>query len=138
VYQPCLASITILLFFYNKTAGLITFFLLTSWICQEVLDGPLWQISCMIFLYLLYSFVLPFLQKILERLDYLQFLIYFVLFITLNYDCARGMMSSRLPVFVMGILLGLERLHPSPPSPSPIYLECIPNRVVLLAFFSYY
>jgi len=114
------------MYFYRQFiegAGMVTFvlqwFLLTSWYGDAPMDGPLWQISSMVFLYLAFPYILPLIQRIRKNFLWysicytLQALFFYVLLFTAGYFEARGLMISRLPLFVMGILLGLERQFPN-------------------------
>ena len=110
-------------------------FLLTSWIGIYPLNGVLWSISTMVFFYLCFPCLLVRLQRMTKVIDYyyltrkmycIQILIFiiFLIFIeilklptlsdilklpTLSdfYQAWRFFPPSRLPLFVMGMCLGL-------------------------------
>ena len=99
--------------------------LLTSWIGITPLNGVLWSISTMIFFYLCFPCLLVRLQRIIKVIDYyyitrkmycIQIFIFiiFLVFYLLQlpslsdfYHLWRQFPPSRLPLFVMGMCLGL-------------------------------
>ena len=123
VYYFCIVACFYFASEYIAAAGVFTFvsqfFFLTSWYGAFPINGPLWQISTLMFLYLIFPFFLPIMQGVQERLRgctimfFLQAAFYYAVLYTLGYVWARAWMPSRLPVFLMGILFGLERLNPT-------------------------
>jgi peptidoglycan/LPS O-acetylase OafA/YrhL len=114
----------------NLVAFIITtissMFLLTSWIGIYPLNGVLWSISTMVFFYSCFPCLLVRLQRMTKVIDYyyisrkmycIQILLFiiFLIFIeilklpTLSnfYQAWRFFPPSRLPLFVMGMCLGL-------------------------------
>jgi len=110
----------------NRMDFVLQWFLLTSWSGGVPTNLPLWQISTMIFLYLCFPYILPAVQRVRARFSlytlcyFLQMVLFYSILIGLQgtsiapraYFLARGTMISRLPVFIMGILVGLERILP--------------------------
>jgi len=130
-YLTNLISIPIKFLIYPNIAAFIfttisSMFLLTSWIGITPLNGVLWSISTMVFFYLCFPCLLVRLQRMTKVIDYyyitrkmycIQILIFiiFLIFIeilklpTLSnfYQTWRFFPPSRLPLFVMGMCLGL-------------------------------
>ena len=115
------------LIYPNLVAFIITtissMFLLTSWIGITPLNGALWSISTMVFFYLCFPCLLVRLQRMTKVIDYyyisrkmyciqiLIFIIFFIFFLLKlpidSYQTWRQYPPSRLPLFVMGMCLGL-------------------------------
>eukprot|EP00428_Durinskia_dybowskii_P066009 CAMPEP_0170365814 /NCGR_PEP_ID=MMETSP0117_2-20130122/6098_1 /TAXON_ID=400756 /ORGANISM="Durinskia baltica, Strain CSIRO CS-38" /LENGTH=479 /DNA_ID=CAMNT_0010620387 /DNA_START=2244 /DNA_END=3684 /DNA_ORIENTATION=+ len=133
-YIATLLGIPLWFMIHTKTDTLIlnnvlSFLLLTSWIGLYPINYPLWTISTMSFFYICYPCLIVRLQKIdtiadlrnlALRMYYIQFAVavLFMLFFlvvldsTAWYTLWRMFPINRLPVFIMGMCIGLMRVLP--------------------------
>jgi peptidoglycan/LPS O-acetylase OafA/YrhL len=108
----------------------LSWFNLTSLIGLTPFNGPLWTVSVLIFIYAAFPFLLHRVKSVQNRLTWClhNYWISVVSFAGLfyagkalgsaikcgsvDYFLARGFPLGRLPVFIMGCLLGVHHPHP--------------------------
>eukprot|EP01038_Epipyxis_sp_PR26KG_P011951 gene11951-15996_t len=125
-YVGLLFSIGMAILYYkiSSVSIVLSVLNLSIWVFYYPWDGPLWTIQLLTFCYLVFPYILPFVKRYKRRIYWtnifygLSIFLYFFLFIigliihVDPYYIARSFPPTRLTVFIIGMLMGLERLDP--------------------------